>query len=232
MAKYKGKNIYARTHFAHYQSRFSDFLAPALARLEVFLEHLDVGSFDAGDFRQQGVRAAAVGGGVAAFPPTHKNGYERLYRFVDDNTGWDRPAYEVWDPARIEDWLDKLDALGVHYCVLTDHTLERHEPATVYRSNTNKPVYTFADRAASSVRRGSHKSEPFRYVPTDPAALTARSTVEIGTASSGRMNFLEDIYLAKSIAHTSGIANFLVLIDGHLAGGFIYARHRSGGDAI
>jgi hypothetical protein len=138
----------------------------------------------------------------------------------------------VWDPARIDDWLDKLDALGVHYCVLTDHTLERHEPATVYRSNTNKSVYTFADRAASSVRRGSHKSEPFRYVPTDPAALTARSTVEIVTASSGRMNFLEDIYLAKSIAHTSGIANFLVLIDGHLAGGFIYARHRSGGDAI
>jgi hypothetical protein len=116
--------------------------------------------------------------------------------------------------------------------VLTDHTLERHEPATVYRSNANKPVYTFADRAASSVRRGSHKSEPFRYVPADPAALTARSTVEIVSASSGQMNFLKDIYLAKAIAHTSGIANFLVLIDHFLVGGFIYARHRSGGDAI
>jgi hypothetical protein len=33
MAKYKGKNTYAQTHFAHYQSRFNDFLAPALARL-------------------------------------------------------------------------------------------------------------------------------------------------------------------------------------------------------
>jgi DNA adenine methylase-like protein/GNAT domain-containint protein len=232
MAKYKGKNVYAQTHFAHYQSRFSDFLAPALARLEVFLEHLDVASFHAGDFRQQARRAAEVGGGVAAFPPTYKNGYERLYRFVEDNTEWDRPPYEVWDPARIEDWLDELDAMGVHYCVLTDHTLERHEPATVYRSNTNKPVYTFADRSASSVRRGSHKSEPFRYVPVDPAALTARSAVEIVAATSGQMNFLKDIYLAKAIAHTSGIANFLVLIDGHLAGGFIYARHKSGGDAI
>jgi hypothetical protein len=73
--------------------------------------------------------------------------------------------------------------VGVHYCVLTDHTLDHHEPATVYRSNANKPVYTFADSAASSVRRGSHKSEPFRYVPADPAALTARSTVEIVAAS-------------------------------------------------
>jgi hypothetical protein len=152
---------------------------------------------------------------VAAFPPTYKNGYERLYRFVDENTEWDRPAYEVWDPSRIEDWLDELDATGVHYCVLTDHTLERHEPATVYRSNTNKPVYTFADRAASSVRRGSHKSEPFRYISAHPAALTAKSTVEIVATSSGQMNFLKGIYLAKAIAHTSGIANFLVLIDGH-----------------
>ena len=212
MARYKSSNTYAQTHFAHYQSRFSDFLAPALARLAVFLEHLDVASFHAGDFRQQAIRAAAAGGGVAAFPPTYKNGYERLYRFVDENTEWDRPAYEVWDPARTEDWLDELDAMGVHYCVLTDHTLQRHEPVTVYRSNANKPVYTFADRAASSVRRCSHKSEPFRYVPTDPAALTARSTVAIVAATSAQMNFLKDIYLAKAIAHTSGIANFLVLI--------------------
>jgi hypothetical protein len=170
MAKYTGRNTYAQIHFAHYQSRFGDFLAPALARLEVFLEHLDISSFHAGDFRQQARRAVGVGGGVA-FPPTYKNGYKRLYRFVEDNTEWDRPGYEVWEPARIEDWLDELDAMRVHYCVLTDHTLERHEPATVYRNNTNKPVFTIADHAASSVRRGSHQSDPFRYVPTDPAAL-------------------------------------------------------------
>ena len=114
MAKFKGKNVYAQTHSVHDQLRFSDFLAPALAGLEVFLEHLDVASFDAGDFRQQAVRAAAAGGGAAAFPPTHKNGYERIYRFVDENTEWDPPAYEVWDPSRIEDWLDELDTMGVH----------------------------------------------------------------------------------------------------------------------
>jgi hypothetical protein len=47
-----------------------------------------------------------------AFPPTYKNGHERLYRFVDDTTEWDRPPYEVWDPARIEDWPDELDAMA------------------------------------------------------------------------------------------------------------------------
>ena len=42
------------------------------------------------------------------------------------------------------------------------------------------------------------------------------------------MNFLKDIYLAKGIAHTAGIANFLVMIDGHLAGGFIYRARQVG----
>ena len=232
MAKYKGRNTYAATHFAHYQARFADFLAPAQARLQAFLAGLDIASFHAGDFREQARRAAEAGGGVAAFPPTYKNGYERLYRFVDENTAWTRPAYDIWDPAKIEDWLDELDAMRVRYCVLTDHTLDHHEPTTVYRSNTNKPIYTFADRAASSVRRATHRSDAFRYTPVDPAALSPRSKVEIVAASSAQMNFLKDIYLAKGIAHTSGLANFLVLIDGHLAGGFIYARSKFGGDDI
>ena len=47
---------------------------------------------------------------MAAFPPTYKNGYERLYRFVDDSTEWERPSYDIWDPAKIDDWIDELDA--------------------------------------------------------------------------------------------------------------------------
>ena len=46
------------------------------------------------------------------------------------------------------------------------------------------------------------------------------------------MNFLKDIYLAKGITHTAGLANFLVMIDGHLAGGFIYSRDKWGGDLL
>ena len=232
MAKYKAANTYAETHFAHYQTRFADFLGAARARLTVFLDGLDIASFHAGDFREQAQRAAEAGGGVAAFPPTYKNGYERLYRFVDQNTAWAPPAYAVWDPARIEGWLDELDAMRVRYCVLTDHTLDHHQPATVYRSNANKPIFTFADQAMSSVRRGSHRSEAFRYTPVDPGALRPLSAVEIVSATSAQMNFLKDIYLAKGIAHTSGVANFLVLLDGKLAGGFIFARSKFGGDDI
>jgi hypothetical protein len=232
MAKYKGTNPYAQAHFAHYEERFAEFLAPVWKRLDAFLEGLHIASFHPGDFREQAKRAAEVGGGVAAFPPTYKNGYERLYRFVEQNTDWPRPSYGVWDPAALEAWLDELDAMPVRYCVLTDHMLERHHPVTVYRGESNKPVFTFSDRSASSVRRALPRSQPFRYAKLDPAALTPASKVEIVGATSAQMNFLKDNYLAKGITHTAGLANFLVMIDGRLAGGFIYSRDKWGGDLL
>ncbi len=232
MAKYRADNQYAQEHFAHYRDAFPTFLGSARKRLAEFLQGLDIASFFAGDFREQARRAAAVGGGVAAFPPTYKGGYERLYRFLDENTTWERPGYAIWDPAKIEDWLDELDRMGVHYCVLTDRALDHHEPVTVYRGQSNKPVFTFADRSRSSVRRAMHRVEPFGYKPVNPAELGPTAKVELLKATSAQMNFLKDAYLAKGIAHVSGIANFLVMLDGKLAGGFILSNDKFGGDSV
>jgi hypothetical protein len=66
--------------------KLNDFLTPVWKRLGALLDGLDIASFHPGDFREQARRATEVGGGVAAFPPTYKNGYERLYRFVDECT--------------------------------------------------------------------------------------------------------------------------------------------------
>ena len=181
MAKYKGANPYAQAHFAHYEERFVEFLAPVWKRLDAFLEGLHIASFHPGDFREQARRAAEVGGGVAAFPPTYKNGYERLYRFVDQNTDWPRPSYGVWDPAALEAWLDELDAMRVRYCVLTDHTLEHHQPVTVYRGESNKPVFTFADQVR---QLGAPRAAPLGAVPlhqagsgrADPGVAASRSS--------------------------------------------------------
>lgn len=57
-------------------------------------------------------------GVVAAFPPTYKNGYERLYRFVDERTDQPRSSYDNWARAKIGDRIDELDGIGVHYARL------------------------------------------------------------------------------------------------------------------
>jgi hypothetical protein len=231
MAKYRGKNAFAVSHFAHYQERFAEFLTIAALRLERYIEPLKVASFHGGDFRDQAGRAFAAGGGVAAFPPTYKNDYERLYRFVDENADWQRPAYRLWNPAELESWIDELKEMGVRYCVLVERKLTRHDPATVFYGQL-KPVYTYADRALSSVKRLPRAAQAFAYTPCDVDALTPSSKVEIINATSAQMNFLKDSHLAKEIQHTNGIANFLVMLDGRLAGGFIFIRAKYGENGI
>lgn len=223
MARYRLETDYARTHFQHYQDRFAEFLEPATAKTETLLGQLAVASFYPGDFRDQAQRALEADGGVAAFPPTYKGDYEKLYRFVEANTEWPRPDYRIWDPAQIGDWIDELDAMRVRYCVLVEHELPGRKPTTAFYGGI-KPVFTYADAGVSSIRRRVRKAEPFRYQACDPAALTPKSRVEVVNATTPQMNFLKDIYLAKEIQHTTGIANFLVFLDGKLAGGFIFVR--------
>ncbi|MBI1207233.1 MAG: hypothetical protein GC191_08085 [Azospirillum sp.] len=229
MAKYKGANAWAESHFSFYREGFAGHLARARASVLGFVAGLPLTGFHAGDFRDQVGRAAAEGGGVAAFPPTYKGGYERLYRFLEENSEWPAPAYEVWDPKQLGAWVSELAAARVPYCVVADHQLEGLTPVAVYRGTANKPVYSYADRGASSVRAQGHKLEPFAYRPVDPASLKPESKVELIRATAAQMNFLKDKYLAKGINHVSGLANYLVLVDGALAGGFIYAREKFGG---
>lgn len=224
MARFKGENDYAKTHFRHYEENFEGFLNKARQKLANWLDGQDIESFTAGDFRAQVERAVEAGGGIAAFPPPYKGGYERLYRFVDQNTEWPRPDYGIWNPADLEPWLLELGQAGVRYCVVTDHELESLAPVSIYRSEANKPIFCFASDARSSIRRKSYRAEPFAYKIIEPGELGPRAKVRIVPAESEHMTFLKNAYLAKGISHVTGMMNFLVYLDGRLAGGFIFSR--------
>lgn len=123
MAAYRGKNVHARGVFDHYLAQFDDFLTCASMKVVEILRGLGNYEFFAGDFRAHAARAAREGAGVLAFPPTYKNGYERLYKFLDDNVEWARPDYAIWDPADLDEWVRTLDEEGVRYCILADRRL-------------------------------------------------------------------------------------------------------------
>lgn len=99
-------------------------------------------------------------------------------------------------------------------------------PTTEFRSSTNKPVYGYLGSGKSSFRRALDRGEPFTYQRVDPAELTPNTEVALVPTTGPRMTFLRNVYLAKGIAHTQGDVSWLVLLDGKLAGGFIYVRDK------
>jgi hypothetical protein len=228
MARFSSDNEYNRCHFAHYEQAFESFLLKAAEKTALVIDELQLEDFYAGDFQEQAARAAETGGGIAAFPPTYKGGYEQLYKFINASVSWDAPDYGIWDPDGLGDWIKSLAQMQVPYVVIADQLFEDLEPTIEYLTYSNKTVYAYTDRGDTSLRRTALKPEPFLYDPVEPAELTQKSKCQLVPASGGQMTFLKDIYLAKGIAHVTGEQNFLVYLDGKLAGGFIYARHITG----
>jgi hypothetical protein len=224
LGQFAGDNAYARGHFEHCQNNFVEYLAKAREKVLLLRSGVVLDDFFAGDFRDHAKRAIELGAGICGFMPTYKGGYERMYRFIDENIDWSRPRFNTWDPKDMPDWLSTIERAGVPYFVYSDQELKGFQPTTEFRSTTNKPVYGYMNAGQSSFRRSVNRSETFAYEKVNPATLGPLTDVQLVPATSAQMTFLRNAYLAKGIAHATGVANYLVMLDGKLAGGFIYSR--------
>src|ERR1035437_6014376 len=227
MGKFTSKNEFARTHFRHYCEHFREVVDSALPKLAVLVAEIKIEEYYGGDFLLQADRAEKSGGGVAAFAPTYKGGYERIYRLVNENTEWPAPKYGIWNPDSLPGFIASLEQRHIPYCVISDQLLADRTPTTEWRGS-NKPVYTYSSNHAASYRRRLPNEVQFKYAVIDPAAIAAESKVTVAEVDGKRMNYLKNVYLAKGIEHTTGQFNCIVLIDGALAGGFIFAQTRFG----
>jgi hypothetical protein len=227
MGKFTSKNEYARAHFRHYREQFRAFVDQALPKLAALVAEIKIEDYYAGDFIEQADRAEKSGGGVACFAPTYKGGYERIYKLVNENVDWPAPKYGIWNPDSLPGYIASLEQRRIPYCVISDQLLADRTPTTEWRG-ANKPVYTYSSNQAASYRRRLPNEVQFKYAVIDPAAIMAESKVTVAEVDGKRMNYLKNVYLAKGIEHTTGQFNCIVLIDGELAGGFIFAQTRFG----
>lgn len=224
MARYGArKNLYAIKHFEYYVANFDTFFEKAKGKLNTILPKMPIQGYNACDWREHIQKAAADGAGVLAFPPFFKGDYESQFRFIEENIEWPAPSYELYDPKMLGGIIDSIDALGIPYCVLSDQIFANRKPVLEYVTGRKVPHYCYANTDKSSVRHLYKEPEPFEYKPVDVKKLTANSRVQVVQAESRHMDFIKDIYLQKTIIHSTGVANFLVFIDKMLVGGIIYS---------
>jgi hypothetical protein len=227
IGRYTGPSEHAALHRRHYLDNLSAYLAPAEEKLGKLLSGLRLDGFYAGDFREHARLAQGRSAAVVGAPPTYKGGYERLYKYLNQNVRWDAPSYGVFDPDETEDWVLELERDDIPYCVFADRLFTRLTPVAVHTTESRKALYLYAKTTSSSLRRREPSLKRFFYEAVRPEELGREATVELVPVGSGEMNFLKEIYLAKGIAHTPGQLNFLVYLGRKLAGGFIYTRSQN-----
>ena len=228
MSRFIRSNDYSKTHYAFYEAHFAELTGKAIEKLTKVLPEIRIASYFAGDWRSHAERAIEAGAGIAAFPPFFMGDYEKQYAFLDDSIAWDAPPYDLYDPKQLDGILAHFEETDTPYCVVSDQRWEHRAPKMEFVAGRKKPHYGYWTEGKTSLRRLFNRPEAFRYTPVDPAKLTAGSQVQLVRAEARHMNFLKDVYLAKGIIHSTGLVNFLVLIDGMLVGGIIFALSKYG----
>ncbi|PWJ81508.1 intein [Pseudaminobacter salicylatoxidans] len=158
----------------------------------------------------------------------HNSGYEKMFEFLNENTRWEAPKYEIFDPKNLRGLIDKVRSSGVPFCILSDQIYDDLKPEMEFHSGRGKPHYCYVSTGKSSFLQLTPKESPFRYTPVDIDKIVPASTVSIVPAEARHMTFLKNVYLKKGIIHTPGMANYIVHVDGMLVGGLIYALPKFG----
>jgi hypothetical protein len=228
LERYKGDNSYCRKHWDYCVEHFPQFLVKAQARLVDRASKTQLNSFFPGDWRTHIQHAADKGGGVCAFPPFYKGGYEVQYKFIEANIDWNQAPYDLYNPKDLESVLDWVDTLGIDYCILSDQVYETRRPMLEFVSGRLVPHYCYSNRSRSTIRHLHNKPEPFLYKPVDTTKLTRKTKVEVVQAEAKHLNFIKDVYLAKGITHATGMWNYFLFLDNMLAGGIIYTTSTFG----
>ena len=227
LLSFNTKNPYGRHMREEVKANYEDLIKKNIDRVHKITDTLKISGFYPGDFLDQIDRAKENGGGFMSFAPTYKGGYERIYKALHEAIEWDSPTYGIWDPVNTHTILEKCNDLKIPYCVLTDFQIEGWHHKLEYRGSGH-PVYVYTSEDRSSYRTETQNFKRFKYTLIEPQKITASSKVEILKVDNNVINYLKTIYLSKGINFVNSSCNFLVKIDGMLAGGFSYEQAKFG----
>jgi hypothetical protein len=217
------RNLYKARHLNHILARLPERLDVTEAKLAAAFGDLALAGFHCGDLREQIAMAVEQRGAVVTFPPFFKNGYERLYRWLDENVDWPAPTYPVFEPKDLETIFGGVVEAGVPYVIGSGRLLERPErPAALFTPPTKTPHYLYAPKAHARLIRNKAALKPFRFKPLDPARLGPETKVTLTAVDGARAMYVRGMYLKKSITPAPGRWNFLIYLDDMLAGVLVY----------
>jgi len=219
LSPYRGDNAFAQRHFAWFRDHCEELLDKVSAQLRERVAPIGLQGFVRGDWRLAMRAAVSRGLGIIGFPPTYKKGYERLYRFLDANTEWERPRYGIYDPASLPEEIRWLQEQKADWCLVSDQDLPGLPCFGKLHKGRAMPLYLYGQSRQGTLRvLGKHVSESFRYQPVDLAKVTAQTQVRVAKCQPEAIVHLKDVFLAKNIIHAAGLFEFVVFLDDMLLG--------------
>jgi hypothetical protein len=217
------RNRYKIAHMDHLLARLPELLDRTEAKLGKAFGDLVLAGFHAGDWREHLETALAEKATVVTFPPFFKGGYEALYKWLDANSEWERPTYPMYDPKSLQGIVDRIVESDSGYVIGSGPPgLERPEPKAVFTPPTGTAHILYAREGQPKLIRNKASYRPFKFQPLDVDKLTADTKVTLTKVDGARAMYVRGMFLKKTIRPAPGRWNYLVYLDGMLAGVLVF----------
>lgn len=209
-------------------ARWPEMHAKTRQRIAKMAETVKLAGFWPGDVVEF-MRASPRDAAVIAFPPTYKNGYERMYKPLAAVFSWQEPKYACFDDDRMAE-LIRIMRERQDWLISWDREIpELHDELVAVCQSTlrSHPVNVYASRGCHRLAMPRQTLEPLN-IPRLTDDLSGEIT--LADITGGQLNWLRSQYLGKNIMPASAQQRFAVLIGGRIAGAIAVSRSQSGGD--
>lgn len=178
-----------------------------------------------GDFADFLKSKKGAGIGIA-FPPTHKGGYEKMFKAVEDTFEWEHANYNIFDPKQADElFLSFLkDDQNLIYTDREFDLLADYEVARIVLGPGKKPVYLYSSIEEKS--KGYYIERPqksirskYSVIPMD-FEFTENTRIDVKVVPKDDVNYFKAFYMSSRVNYTDGGDLALMFFADGLAFGF------------
>lgn len=219
---WKAKNAFQRRMIEHHRAAWDTLMDKTRAKLEAYKQHLGAITYQARDGFDL-LESSDPDHTVFAFPPTYRNGYEKLEALLRAVASWTPPAYREMTDKSLELY-ERIARFRAYYVVLEKDLPDVYailgKPSAVLPRGQGRTTYIVARHARPVVIRPTVKTAPVGPIWPSDRAVTGTETPGFAPIKRPQSLRLNQLYLARRIDYSEGgvDACIALTLDGRLVG--------------
>lgn len=211
---WQAKNPYQARLVAAYRARWEELMAKTREKLVRFREHVSPVAYQARDgfdlLEESGPEHT-----VFAFPPTYKDGYEKLERLLQAVASWQPPAYRDMTDKNLELY-ERIAAYDAYYVVLEKDLPDVYailgKPVAVLPRGRDKSTYILAREAKKVVIRQNAKTASVGPIWKADDPVTGEEVPGFALVNRAQSLRLNELYLSKRINYYEGAVDLSIVL--------------------
>lgn len=205
----KQNNDYKKTFYDYYIEGNKEFYLNTVKKFErTKCLEFKINDFFYGDFITHIRNKKGSGIGIL-FPPTYKGGYEKIFKFVDDNVNYKPAPYEMFDPSNSAELFNEFltEDENIIYSDRDFDLLEKFKIGEVNLGQGKHNVFIYSSvqtgKSYYMERKKKVTGKVFKIIPEN-YEFTEKTQIRILPCKTEEVNYYKAFFMSSKVNYTLG----------------------------